>query len=379
MNILELCTFSAGADGVWKRVIKESEILSKRHKVVIFSSNLTKGSDTIASAKENFNGFEVRRFPALKPGNGKLRFLPGGESFMFWNFEKEAIKFSPNIIIAHVYRHTHTLKAIKIAKKIRKQGKECKVFLVTHAPFGREKSRSRISNLVVRFYDQVIGKRTINNFDKIITISKWETRYLESLGLNKNKIVFIPNWIDSEFFNSAKSKERIIFLGRISPIKNIETIILTAKTLPSEKFIILGPAEKEYLDKLNLLIKRHNIFNIELIDKTYNITEQKDLLDSSDIFILPSKTEGHPQSLLEAMARGKIVIASDNLSSREIISNGKDGFIFPFGDYLTCSEIIKKIRSSPKTKINQISRGAVDRASIFKKEKLISKLEKTIK
>src|SRR3989344_4426789 len=123
MRILELTTYSAGGCGVFARVKEEAIRLAERgHEVVIFSSNFTKGSTDIAIYKEKLGKVLIRRFPAKKLG---------GESYMKWEFEEEALRFNPDIIIAHSYRHKHTTKIINLKEKL-----HCKIFLVTHAPFG---------------------------------------------------------------------------------------------------------------------------------------------------------------------------------------------------------------------------------------------------
>src|SRR3989344_7071264 len=124
MKILELTNFTAGGCGVGARVLEESKRLSKNHNVIIFSSNHVKGSDEIAKREEIIGKIKIIRFPVVKLG---------GESFMFWlnkEAEKEALKFRPDIIIAHSYRHMHTTKALKLRNKVKS-----KIFLVTHAPF----------------------------------------------------------------------------------------------------------------------------------------------------------------------------------------------------------------------------------------------------
>ncbi len=246
MKILELTNFSAGICGVWQRVKQESELLSKiSNNILVVSSNATKGNNERAPEKESINGFNIIRKPYTKIG---------GESFMFWNFEKEALDFKPDIIIAHSYRHPHTTRAIKIAKKLNKHGINTKVFLVTHAPFERE--RGVLKNLIVYLYDILIGRNTLNQFDKILTITKWEMPYLEKLGVKKEKIRYIPNGIPKEFFElkkQAKEENKVLFLGRVSPIKNIETLIKAFSLIKNKKIIleIVGPREEEYYNKIN--------------------------------------------------------------------------------------------------------------------------------
>ena len=127
MKILELTNYSGGACGVWARVREESIRLKKKgHEILVISSNSSKGNKDILSKNEVFKGIHILRMPYNKLG---------GEGFMNWPLIDEALNFSPDIIIAHNYRHPHTLKALKVAKILRKRGKNCKVFLVTHAPF----------------------------------------------------------------------------------------------------------------------------------------------------------------------------------------------------------------------------------------------------
>ena len=121
-KILILSNYSAGVCGVWQRAKVEAVEFKKRgYDVYVYSSNATKGNNKIAAPEEIYNGVKIKRFPykAL-----------GGESYMRWKFENHAIKLKPDIIIAHNYRHIHTEKAIKIAKKIK-----AKCYLITHAPF----------------------------------------------------------------------------------------------------------------------------------------------------------------------------------------------------------------------------------------------------
>jgi glycosyltransferase involved in cell wall biosynthesis len=338
MKILELCTYSAGICGVWNRVKEESIRLSKKgHQVKIFSSNFTKGNNEIAFEKDKIEDISILRFPAKKLG---------GESFMSWDFEKSALDFSPDVIIAHCYRHTHTTTALKIAKKLKKQGKSCKVLLVTHAPFARESTRTFIQNLIVGFYDFFIGKTTINKFDSILPISKWEIPYLIKLGVKKEKIKYIPNGIPEEFFKikkTNKKENKILFLGRISPIKDIETPIKSLKFVKdsSLKFEIVGPVEEDYFNSLKELIKREKLENRVFFSKPiYNIQEKINKLDSARFFILSSKSEGMPQGLIEAMARGKIVFGSDIISIKDLIENKKNGYLFKQGDE---KDLAKKI------------------------------------
>ena len=367
MKILELTNYSAGGCGVWARVKEESKLLSERgHEVLVFSSNAIKGEKTLAMNEEKIGKINIKRFPYIKLG---------GESFMLWNFKSEALKFNPDAIIAHSYRQIHTIKALKIGKKL-----NCPVFLVTHASFARKSSRTSLQNLIVTLYDFFIGRKTIKKFTNVFTITNWERPYLEALGLPNERIIYLPNGIRKEFFSNPKIKEsnKMIYTGRISPIKNLEIPILSIKFLKNKKltFQLLGPAEKKYLISLKKIISENNLqARVKIIDKKFDSVEQIIKLDESKIFVLPSISEGMSQSLIEALAKGKICLVSDNLGNRDLIQDGKNGYIFRLGDEKNLASLIDKVLSEDNFDIQKQARNSVEK---FSWDKIIDKLEKTI-
>ena len=367
MKILELTNYSAGICGVWQRVKQESLLLSKKHQVVVFSSNRTKGSEEIAPEEDRLGKVKILRFKATKLG---------GESYMQWDFEKKALKYAPDIIIAHSYRHQHTTKAIKVAEKLREGGEKCKVFLVTHAPFIEEGTRSIIANLIVNFYDLTIGKKNINKFDKILHITRWEIPSLEQLGVKKEKLFYSPNGIPEEFFltkNSSKEENKILFLGRVSPIKNLETLIRALSKINDKKIKleIVGPAEPAYKHKLLELIKKLSLENrVIFLPAIYDTKEKIKKIDTCKIFVLPSKRESMPQALIEAMAREKIVIASNNQGTAELIQDKKNGLLFN-----SERELIDILNNLKKTNTGEIKKRARKTVVKFKWGKIIKDLE----
>jgi glycosyltransferase involved in cell wall biosynthesis len=369
MKILELCPFSAGICGVWARVLEESKRLSdKGHEILIFSSNAIKGCDGIAPAKEQIGKLKIKRFSFRKLG---------GESFMNWDFEKQALEFMPDIIIAHNYRHLHTTKALKIAEKISKEGKECKVFLVTHAPFVEGNiTRSLLAKIVVKFYDKFVGPWTINKFDKILAISHWEIPYLIKAGAKKEKIIYLPNGIPSDFFNlkkQTKEENKVLFLGRIAPKKKIETIIEAIPYLKDKNLIveIVGPKEIEYFNSLRKLIEKLGLNGKVLFSPAiYDLKNKIAKIDSCKIFVLASRVEGMPQSLIEAMARKKIVIGSDSIAIRDLIKDKQNGYLFEFNNPKSLAE---KINRSLENKSNKIIKNAYNSVRNFNWDKVIKK------
>lgn len=376
MKILEVCPYSTSGCGVWTRAIEESVRLANRgHDVRIFSSNFVKGKEGTAKADEVIRGLRIKRFPAKKLG---------GESFMQWDYEKEALAFNPEVIIVHNYRHLHTTKALKIAKKLKEKGKKCRVYLVTHAPFVEGNiTRRWFETILVKLYDLIIGRFTLNKFDKIFPISKWEIPYLLNLGVRKEKIVYIPNGIPEEFFKQKMGKEKdfVLFLGRIAPKKTIETLIESTGILKrANKKIsvqIVGPTEKEYFEFLKSEVKKNNVEKeIKFLEPIYDLKEKIKKLDSAGLYVLPSRVEGMPQALIEAMARGKVVIGSDSIAIRDLIKNGENGFLFEFRNPKDLAKKIERVFNEDTKNLKENAKKSVE---IFNWNKVIDKIEMEIK
>lgn len=347
--------------GVWSRVYNLSkELISRGYEVHVFSTNIIKGTQNHSPNYEEYEGIKIHRF---KP------WLELGANVKFWNFKKELKKIHPDLIISEVYRHPHTKQALSIAKKLK-----IPIFLTTHAPFVEKSLRSRTSNIIVSVFDNLFQKY-INKFTRIISIAKWEYPYLKKLGIDEKKLVYIPNPIPNEFFENillnhkranqrftqqgrAKRTPQILFFGRISRIKNIESLIKATKILKNKeikfKINIIGPAEQEYLEKLKQLINKLKLDKeIEFKPPIFDIKKKIETYDEHDIFVLPSWREAMPVSLLEAGARGLTLVSSKTLGALETIEDKKTGYLFQINNE---KEFAEKIIEAIKKPINSSSK-----------------------
>ena len=340
LKILEICPFSAGICGVWTRVFAEAKELKKLgYSVYIFSSDKIRGTKERAEKEECFGNIQITRFSA------KPSFF--SKNVNYFNFKKKFYELKPDIVIAHLL-HPHSFLALKLCLK-----NKIPCYLVTHAPFNV--SRKFPLNLITRLYSLIKIKRQIKKFTKIIAITKWEIPYLLKMGIKKENLVYIPNSLVEAFFNQKKTKAKkdVLFLGRIAPVKSLETLLYAAEKLPFISFSLVGPSERTYLKKLDRIIKRLNLKNIKFFPPVYNIREKIKLIDNHKLFVLPSRREAMPQVLLEAMSRGKIVISSKTDGGKEIIQEKKSGFLFEIGDSEKLSELIKKnIRGNARIEKN---------------------------
>ena len=132
----------------------------------------------------------------------------------------------------------------------------------------------------------------------------------------------------------SKDILNLLFLGLITNGKgNFDLIKVIAGN--KEKYhskIHLSVGGNGEVNRLNDLIKKHNIE--ELVEFLGWITrEQKEIaLSNTDIYILPSYNEGLPVSILESMSYGKAIISTDVGGIPEIVRNRENGLLISPGD-----------------------------------------------
>jgi glycosyltransferase involved in cell wall biosynthesis len=156
----------------------------------------------------------------------------------------------------------------------------------------------------------------------------------------EGKYQLIRNSIDTRFFNSHPSKTNIrqelgfteqdlviSFIARLTyqkdPFSFIKAIPKVCKEVPSAKFLMVGEGELK-----QACIKLASQLNIsEKITFLPFRNDVKELLQLTDIFVLPSLWEVIPLGLLEAMAMGKSCIATNIPGTTEALINSYNGFL----------------------------------------------------
>jgi len=139
-----------------------------------------------------------------------------------------------------------------------------------------------------------------------------------------SKTAVIPNYVDTGIF-APKEQEKdidLLFIGRLNPQKNLFALLDALQDLKI-KTVIVGKGAQE--EALKTRAKELGL-NVEWTGNIPN-TELPGYLNRSKLFILPSHYEGHPKTLIEAMASGLPVIGADSPGIREIIEHLKNGWL----------------------------------------------------
>ena len=231
-------------------------------------------------------------------------------SFMISSFLKTKFKKHSDIV------HAHNIPAALAMKNA--SGKK---ILSLHGVFSQQidQLHGKITGNISKKYEQ----DALTWADAITVISKEAFDYYTSLGY---KVFQVPNALDITSLSENEDRrypKQVIFAGRLSIEKGINTLIEIGKKLPSDtQLIILGAGPEEQKIK-DLAKNQENIHYLGYQNKENTIS----LIRGSDILIQPSLKEGISSTILESMACGTIVIASNIGGNTELIENRVNGII----------------------------------------------------
>lgn len=166
--------------------------------------------------------------------------------------------------------------------------------------------------------------KTYNKIEYFICPSNFIAKKVIEFGISKNKIRVIPNFIEKISNISTDKADYILYFGRISQEKGIETLLKAIESLPNIKFVFAGKGPLEH--------KLQNYNNIEYVGFKQK-TELDKLIAESLFTLCPSECyENSPMSVLESQAMFTPVIGSEIGGIPELIDDGVDGLLFKPGD-----------------------------------------------
>jgi len=139
------------------------------------------------------------------------------------------------------------------------------------------------------------------------------------------KAQVIPNYVETDRFQPMPVDKQydLIFIGRLVEQKNLSALLQAVAGLDDVNILLIGKGKLEASLKQQFGTLDARIDWIGQVDNT----ELPKLINQADIYILPSHYEGHPKTLIEAMACGMPVIGGDSPGIRNIIKHGQTGFL----------------------------------------------------
>ncbi len=255
--------------------------------------------------------------PVLRLGVRRLLSFSGmRQAFLFWRFLRRE-----RIDVVQTYFPDSTRFAAPIAKAAG-----------VKAVFG---SRRNIGHWmtprdarIARFYNRFF-------IDKIVANSRAARQsVIDQEGIDPDRVVVVPNSIDLDRFKDippwqpkpAGIPRKVGMVGNLREVKGPDLFIHAAKLVleehPDTYFEIAGAGDpspyQQLIDELGVTE------NVNLIGPVTNVPA---FLATLDLAVLPSRAEGLSNALLEYMAAGRPIVATDAGGNRELIRSGENGML----------------------------------------------------
>lgn len=281
---------------------------------------------------------------------------------------KVILQVRPDIV------HTHTFKAGFIARIQRNKieeilGKKIKFLHTFHGHLFDDPQFSGLKALVISAIEKSLSKKS----DHLITVGENVKKDLDNRGIKgKKKTISIPPAVLplkllskesalKKFKVRDKNRIRVLWMARVTGVKNPLRLIGIANSLPNIDFYLAGGGE--LLEEIKASAPKNL--------KVLGWQDAKNVLPIADIFLSTSENEGMPIALIEAQLAGIPVVATDVGSVSEVIINNKTGLLLSKSN----AELIKAINELAKNKSERLKfgkSGKVNTLKLFSEKKLIS-------
>lgn len=277
-------------------------------------------------------------------------------------FDTNAIKQLVQVIDEHEIDivHTHGYKADVIALLAKFRRKSVRILSTPHG-FGV------VTDLKLKVFHK-IGLWSLRYFDAVAPLSPALYKTVKQSGVSSSKLLLIPNGVDltemAEYEiverNSSKNK-RIGYIGRLAQGKQVEVIFRVFNSLwlqdNSLSLHIAGTGDElAFLkDIASKLPSQQAIHFLGFVEQRF------ELMQTLDLFVMTSVSEGTPRSLMEALFLKVPVVAYDVEGVDQLITNEETGLLAPLNNedmleqqcrrILTDSDLVDKVSSNGRARI----------------------------
>ncbi|MBY6037099.1 glycosyltransferase family 4 protein [Fictibacillus nanhaiensis] len=190
----------------------------------------------------------------------------------------------------------------------------------------------------------------LNKIDRLIVLSEEWKKYFANI-VDSERILVLYNGVHTvQHLTDDRNNDPfiVLFLGRLGKRKGTYDLLDAIKILKEKevpfKFWLAGDGE---IDEIKDIVKKEKLEGYVEILGWINGSQKTDLLQKSDVLVLPSYNEGLPMAILEAMDYGMAVISTPVGGIPEVIKEGVNGYLVDPGDVKGLAEKFVTLANNP--------------------------------
>lgn len=294
---------------------------------------------------------EVDGIPVLSVGSIDLSRLSGAQVSLAPRLPAGALRlvarFRPHVLHANGL-HFQTTVAAAACQRIRG------IPLVTTAHIGSPDRLPARMRAATAAYEATVGRYVLSRSARVIAVAQSVAEHVRHLGVPEDRIEVIANGVDLERFARCDRREAglgtlplLVFVGRLIENKGPGLLVEALGHLRSEglpfraAFVGDGPLRGDLERRLAAAGLS------EQVTLAGHSTDVAGWLGRASVLVRPSLTEGMPLTVLEALASGVLVIASDIPGNTGLIRHLHNGLVFPAGDARALAATLRLALENP--------------------------------
>jgi len=324
------------------------QLVKRGHEVHVYTCDSYRGKK-IGPSEEQVEGIEVHRLPLRADFTYRAK--------IWKNLRQALAETDHDVIHTYDYAQPHSYTATRVAESLGRPS------VLTVFDIHSMIPRRFYKQFFMRMFDKFLARLTLGHADRILVRAPNLISNLLEMGTPKDRIVVTPSGIEDEALKPAdgsvflarysiEKSPVILFLGRLNPLKGPQHIVMAAPKIlskyPDAGFVFVGEEQGGYRKKLEALSREMGVSkNVFFTGPIYDIEAKNQAYAACNVFALPSSYEGTSQSIFQAMAQAKPVVATDRGGIPFQVDDGKEGILVEYGDQGALADAILKLLDDP--------------------------------
>ena len=325
-------------------------LVRKDQNVVVYTTDALDENSRAKPLSSVVDGVEIYRIPNIS------NYLAWKRVFLPLGFGRHLQDSLSSADVVHLHEFRSYQNAVGLSYMVRKG-----VPFVLTAQGGLPRIMGR--KMLKTLYDKYIGSHILNNASRLHALNELEREQFIGLGVDENRISILPNGVDLDQyqslpnckgfrsrFNISEEVPMILFLARVNKIKGVDFLVesfnLVRDEYPKATLVIVGP-DDGYLHEVKNQVKILGIEEHVRFTGYLDGDEKLQAYQAADVYVLPSAYEMFAITLLESLACGTPIIATDRCGLADFVAYNDLGSIVNYGDIKGLKNAISMIINNP--------------------------------